>query len=194
MRAPTSFCSNASRTSWVRRCGIRSTFPVIGIGAGPDVDGQILVLYDILDITQGRTPRFVRNFQQEHTSPLAAIEAFVGGRQRQVLSRPRALLFLTASRLTMEIVQEKEELQELLDAWRHEREHIALVPTMGNLHEGHMSVSSNSPPGTRSGLSYPCSSIRPSLVRVRISTTIRGQSKRDTQRLRKINADLLFIA
>lgn len=51
--------------------------PVIGIGAGPDVDGQILVLYDILDITQGRTPRFVRNFQAEHTSPLEAIRAFV---------------------------------------------------------------------------------------------------------------------
>jgi len=51
--------------------------PVIGIGAGPDVDGQILVLYDILDITQGRTPRFVRNFQAEHTSPLQAIQAYV---------------------------------------------------------------------------------------------------------------------
>lgn len=51
--------------------------PVIGIGAGPDVDGQILVLYDILDITQGRTPRFVRNFQAEHTSPLEAIQAYV---------------------------------------------------------------------------------------------------------------------
>src|SRR3979409_2665955 len=33
--------------------------PVIGIGAGPDTDGQILVLYDILDITSGRKPRFV---------------------------------------------------------------------------------------------------------------------------------------
>jgi 3-methyl-2-oxobutanoate hydroxymethyltransferase len=51
--------------------------PVIGIGAGPDVDGQILVLYDILDITQGRTPRFVRNFQAEFTSPLEAIRAYV---------------------------------------------------------------------------------------------------------------------
>jgi 3-methyl-2-oxobutanoate hydroxymethyltransferase len=51
--------------------------PVIGIGAGPHMDGQILVLYDILDITQGRTPRFVKNFQQGHESPLAAIAAYV---------------------------------------------------------------------------------------------------------------------
>ncbi len=51
--------------------------PVIGIGAGPAVDGQILVLYDILDITQGRTPRFVRNFQTELNSPLAALGAYV---------------------------------------------------------------------------------------------------------------------
>ena len=51
--------------------------PVIGIGAGPHVDGQILVLYDILDVTQGRTPRFVRNFQQGHDSPLAALQAYV---------------------------------------------------------------------------------------------------------------------
>jgi 3-methyl-2-oxobutanoate hydroxymethyltransferase len=51
--------------------------PVIGIGAGPFVDGQILVLYDILDITQGRTPRFVKNFQQGCDSPLAALQSFV---------------------------------------------------------------------------------------------------------------------
>ena len=51
--------------------------PVIGIGAGPDVDGQILVLYDILDITQGRTPRFVKNFQAGNDSPLAALQAYV---------------------------------------------------------------------------------------------------------------------
>jgi 3-methyl-2-oxobutanoate hydroxymethyltransferase len=38
--------------------------PVIGIGAGPDTDGQILVVYDMLDITTGRKPRFVRNFME----------------------------------------------------------------------------------------------------------------------------------
>ena len=51
--------------------------PVIGIGAGPHVDGQILVLYDILDITQGRTPRFVKNFMAGHDAPLDAISAYV---------------------------------------------------------------------------------------------------------------------
>ena len=51
--------------------------PVIGIGAGPHVDGQILVLYDILAITQGRTPRFVRNFMQGLDSPLDALRAYV---------------------------------------------------------------------------------------------------------------------
>jgi 3-methyl-2-oxobutanoate hydroxymethyltransferase len=51
--------------------------PVIGIGAGPDTDGQILVLYDVLDITPGRKPRFVRNFMTGHDNPLAAIGSYV---------------------------------------------------------------------------------------------------------------------
>jgi 3-methyl-2-oxobutanoate hydroxymethyltransferase len=51
--------------------------PVIGIGAGPDVDGQILVLYDILGVTQGPTPRFVRNFMAGVDSPLAAVKRYV---------------------------------------------------------------------------------------------------------------------
>jgi len=51
--------------------------PVIGIGAGPDTDGQILVLYDILDITPGRKPRFVRNFMSGTDSPQAAVARYV---------------------------------------------------------------------------------------------------------------------
>jgi 3-methyl-2-oxobutanoate hydroxymethyltransferase len=51
--------------------------PVIGIGAGPNTDGQILVLYDILDITTGRKPRFVRNFMAGSASPREAVERYV---------------------------------------------------------------------------------------------------------------------
>jgi 3-methyl-2-oxobutanoate hydroxymethyltransferase len=51
--------------------------PVIGIGAGPDTDGQILVVYDVLDITPGRKPRFVRNFMSGSTSSQEAIARYV---------------------------------------------------------------------------------------------------------------------
>ena len=51
--------------------------PVIGIGAGPDTDGQILVLYDLLDITIGRKPKFSRNFMAGVDSPLQAIKNYV---------------------------------------------------------------------------------------------------------------------
>ncbi len=51
--------------------------PVIGIGAGPDTDGQILVLYDLLDITTGRKPRFSRNFMVGVDSPLQALKNYV---------------------------------------------------------------------------------------------------------------------
>ncbi len=52
--------------------------PTIGIGAGPDCDGQVLVLYDMLGITQGRLPRFVKDFVAETGSIPAAIRAYVG--------------------------------------------------------------------------------------------------------------------
>ena len=51
--------------------------PVIGIGAGPDTDGQILVLYDVLDITSGRKPRFVKNFMEGASSNLDALQRYV---------------------------------------------------------------------------------------------------------------------
>lgn len=36
--------------------------PTIGIGAGPDCDGQILVLHDLLGLTPGRVPKFARRY------------------------------------------------------------------------------------------------------------------------------------
>lgn len=51
--------------------------PVIGIGAGPDTDGQILVLYDVLDITTGRKPRFVMNCMDGAGNNLEALKRYV---------------------------------------------------------------------------------------------------------------------
>jgi 3-methyl-2-oxobutanoate hydroxymethyltransferase len=60
-----------------RRITEAAQVPVIGIGAGPHTDGQILVLYDILDLTSGHRPRFARNFIAGSDSPRSAIARYV---------------------------------------------------------------------------------------------------------------------
>jgi 3-methyl-2-oxobutanoate hydroxymethyltransferase len=49
----------------------------IGIGAGVDCSGQVLVLHDMLGVTQGKLPRFVRNFMEGAPSVEAAITRYV---------------------------------------------------------------------------------------------------------------------
>ncbi|UQB41751.1 3-methyl-2-oxobutanoate hydroxymethyltransferase [Thiomicrospira microaerophila] len=44
------------------RISQRLTIPVIGIGAGSNTDGQVLVVYDLLGLTPGKLPRFSKNF------------------------------------------------------------------------------------------------------------------------------------
>ena len=51
--------------------------PVIGIGAGADCDGQVLVLYDMLGITPGKRPRFSQDFLAESKGIPAAISDYV---------------------------------------------------------------------------------------------------------------------
>jgi 3-methyl-2-oxobutanoate hydroxymethyltransferase len=51
--------------------------PTIGIGAGPETSGQVLVLHDMLGLTPERRPRFVRDFLAGQTSIAAAIQAYV---------------------------------------------------------------------------------------------------------------------
>lgn len=51
--------------------------PSIGIGAGKECSGQVLVLHDMLDITSGKKARFVRNFMAGQSSISAAIATYV---------------------------------------------------------------------------------------------------------------------
>lgn len=62
--------------------------PVIGIGAGVETDGQVLVLYDLLGITVGDTPSFVRNFLAETGGISEALAAYVKAVKAQEFPAP----------------------------------------------------------------------------------------------------------
>jgi 3-methyl-2-oxobutanoate hydroxymethyltransferase len=51
--------------------------PTIGIGAGPDVDGQILVFHDIMDLLPGYQPRFVRNYAHLGNTIVEAVKHYI---------------------------------------------------------------------------------------------------------------------
>ena len=51
--------------------------PTIGIGAGNQCSGQVLVLHDMLDVYPGKKPRFVRNFLAGQPGVRGAIETYV---------------------------------------------------------------------------------------------------------------------
>jgi 3-methyl-2-oxobutanoate hydroxymethyltransferase len=53
------------------------SIPTIGIGAGADCSGQVLVLQDMLGISPGKPPKFVKNFMDSHASIEAAVKAYV---------------------------------------------------------------------------------------------------------------------
>jgi len=59
--------------------------PVIGIGAGVGCSGQVLVLHDMLGLSGGKTPRFVRNFLEGTSS--------IGGAVRQYVTQVKASQF-----------------------------------------------------------------------------------------------------
>lgn len=53
------------------------SIPVIGIGAGPDVDGQVLVMHDMLGITQEFKPRFLRQYADLNSIISGAVKDYV---------------------------------------------------------------------------------------------------------------------
>lgn len=64
------------RTVTARICE-QVSVPVIGIGAGPECDGQVLVLHDMLGLKAGHVPRFVKDFLAETGGDItAAVQAY----------------------------------------------------------------------------------------------------------------------
>ncbi len=53
------------------------TIPVIGIGAGPGVDGQVLVTHDMLGINNEFSPRFLRRYAQLYDVMKGAFENYI---------------------------------------------------------------------------------------------------------------------
>ena len=91
----------------------------------------------------------------------------------------------------MIIVHSKKELNEHLDEWRQHGDHVALVPTMGNLHEGHLSL-----------VRLAREHAEKVVVSIFVNPTQFGEAEdfddyprtleRDTRRLKKTGADMIF--
>lgn len=63
--------------SLAERVAKEVTIPVIGIGAGGDVDGQVLVIHDMLGITQEFSPRFLRRYHNLYEEMKGAVSTYV---------------------------------------------------------------------------------------------------------------------
>jgi pantoate--beta-alanine ligase/3-methyl-2-oxobutanoate hydroxymethyltransferase len=132
------------------------SIPTIGIGAGPHCAGQVLVLHDVLGLTQGHQPKFVRTYvdgfdllqqalahwaedvrrgafpspTESYALPAdvhAAIAAWMP--HHQPFMRPSMLTFRTIKSLT-----------QCLRGYRASGLRIGFVPTMGFLHAGHRAL------------------------------------------------------
>jgi len=73
--------------------------PVIGIGAGPATDGQVLVLHDLLGVYDGRQPKFVKRFAEVRAESLKGVRAYT--------EEVRARTFPNEDQHTYSIAQEE---------------------------------------------------------------------------------------
>jgi len=53
------------------------SIPTIGIGAGPHVDGQVLVMHDMLGINNNFSPKFLRRYEDLHTIITKAVQNYI---------------------------------------------------------------------------------------------------------------------
>ena len=62
--------------------------PTIGIGAGPDCSGQVLVMHDMLGVFPGKKARFVKNFMDGQTDIDAAVRAYISAVKEKSFPAP----------------------------------------------------------------------------------------------------------
>lgn len=62
--------------------------PTIGIGAGVDCDGQVLVMYDLIGVSTGRRPRFVKDFLAGNGSIAGALSAYANAVRAKAFPGP----------------------------------------------------------------------------------------------------------
>ncbi len=60
-----------------KRVAAELTIPVIGIGAGPFVDGQVLVMHDMLGLNKGFSPRFLRRYANLYDEIISAVQQYI---------------------------------------------------------------------------------------------------------------------
>jgi 3-methyl-2-oxobutanoate hydroxymethyltransferase len=116
--------------------------PVIGIGAGPARTARSWCCTTILDARRAK-PRFVRNFMSGAADCGAAVARYVEAVRTRVIQRRNTVSEAAgeqAHRAIMEVVTTVAAVRERVRAWRAAGSRVALVPTMGNLHAGHLSL------------------------------------------------------
>ena len=63
--------------AWAAQVASELTIPIIGIGAGGGVDGQVLVMHDMLGINQGFSPRFLRRYANLAEDITRAVQTYI---------------------------------------------------------------------------------------------------------------------